>query len=127
MLGRPKGGLTRSVMGCKDTLGPYWTIKPGHGPISEGHGPISEGQGPISGGQGPDSEGQGPNKLGNRPISEGQGPISEGHGPVRRSARRKCQSSLQKWEGASTSKGKAGRGGKSLHLERLTIPGGGSS
>ena len=53
MLGRPEGGLTRPVMGCKDSLGPYWANKWGKGPISEGNGPISEGKGPISEGKGP--------------------------------------------------------------------------
>ena len=83
MLGHPEGGLTRPVMGCKDSLGPYWANKLGNGPISEGKGPISEGKGPIS---------------------EGKGPISEGNGPDRRSARPRCQSGLQKWEGAGVYK-----------------------
>ena len=100
MLGRPEGGLTRPVMGCKDSLGPYWANKLGNGPISEGNGPISEGNGP------------------NRDRDD-----SEGAPGLRRSARPRCQSHLQQWEGASTSKGprggrgsgfKAGRDGKSL-------------
>ena len=101
MLGHPEGSLTRPVMGCKDSLGPYWANKLGNGPISEGNGPISEGNGP------------------NRDRDD-----SEGAPGLRRSARPRCQSRLQQWEGASTSKGKAGRDGKTLLLERLTIPGG---
>ena len=98
--------MTRPVMGCKDSLGPYWANKWGKGPISEGNGPISEGKGPISEGKGPKRD---------RDDSE------RASGP-RRSARPRCQSCLQQWE---ASKGKAGRDGKTLLLERLTILGGG--
>ena len=83
MWGRPQGGPSRPVMGCKDTLGPYWAFKPGHGPVSysdgqgpKGQGPNKLGNSPPSDGQGPD--GQGPNEQGKRPLSDGQGPKSEG-------------------------------------------------
>ena len=88
-------------MGCKDSLGPYWANE-------------------HSEGNGPNSEGNGPNR--DRDDSEGCRVISGVPG-LRRSARPRCQSCLQQWEGASTSKGlrggrgsgfKAGRDGKSL-------------
>ena len=110
MWGCPQGSPSRPVMGCKDTLGPYWAFKPGQGPVSYSDGLRPGGQRPnklgISGGQGPDDQGK-------RPPSDGQIPNSDGASGPRRSSRPRCQSRRQQWE--KTESLKAGRVGKSAN------------
>ena len=93
-------------MGCRDTLGPYWSYKPGQGPVSYSDGLRTRGQRPnnlgVSGGQGPDQ--------GKRPSSDGQSDSASG---PRQSTRPRCDSRRQQWEKAEYLK--AGRDDKSAN------------